>query len=147
MDWVAPAGPVYQAGTLSANPVAMAAGLAMLEKLASANPYTSLAQKTDSLARRLEALSSEAGASAKRLKVQRVASLFWIVMEGAGETVRAIESIPGSQKELYAKLFHFLLGKGIYLAPSGFEVSFLSTAHTDRQTDALVEGVRSWLHQ
>ncbi len=136
MDLVAPAGPVYQAGTLSANPVAMCAGLAMLKKLKRTDPYPDLERRTKNLAERLE--------KAAPIRVERFASLFWAA-HGKVETqdghVRAISEIPSSQKELYARTFHALLEKGIYLAPSGYEVGFLSTAHTDAHLDALISAV------
>lgn len=137
MDLVAPAGPVYQAGTLSANPVAMAAGMAMIRKLKRDQPYAELERRTAKLAERLEQ-------AAPGTRVQKVASLFWMVMEApktSDGVVRAIDQIPASQKEKYAKGYHPLLEKGFYLAPSGFEVSFLATAHTDAHLDGLVRAV------
>jgi glutamate-1-semialdehyde 2,1-aminomutase len=139
MDLVAPSGPVYQAGTLSANPVAMAAGLATLKKLKRDNPYSRLEKMTEELAQKLEKAQPHA-------KVQRASSLFWSVMGPVATSdgvVRAPSSIPGSQKESYARVFHSLLDKGIYLAPSGYEVSFLSTAHTPAHLEALVEAVKA----
>jgi glutamate-1-semialdehyde 2,1-aminomutase len=145
MDLVAPAGPVYQAGTLSANPVAMSAGIATLRKLKRDNPYAALERRTESLARRLESVAAELGVEAK---VQRDSSILWTVL-GAVKTadgvVRSVAQAPVTQKERYAKLFHSLLEQGIYLAPSGFEVSFLSTAHSDEELDALVVAMRASL--
>jgi glutamate-1-semialdehyde 2,1-aminomutase len=139
MDLVAPQGPVYQAGTLSANPVAMSAGLATLKRLKRDQPYAKLAEKTAALARRLEQ------AAGPGVRVQRHASMFWMVLgevSTADKMVRSVTQTPTSQKERYAPLFHSLLARGQYLAPSGFEVSFLSTAHQDAHLDALVEAVR-----
>lgn len=139
MDLVAPAGPVYQAGTLSANPVAMSAGISMLRKLKRDHPFANLEARTERLAARLEAVSREAGVS---IRVQRLASMFWIVLgeiktpDGAA---RAITDIPPTQKERYGRVFHHLLDHGIYLAPSGHEVSFLSTTHLEQDFDQLVE--------
>jgi glutamate-1-semialdehyde 2,1-aminomutase len=138
MDLVAPAGPVYQAGTLSANPVAMTAGLAMLKKLLRDKPYSKLEQKTEVLAAALEKAAHAAGA---QVMVQRYASLFWAVLgevKTADRHVRAPEQTPATQKERYAKGFHALLDRGIYLAPSGYEVSFLSTAHTEAHFEKLI---------
>lgn len=138
MDYVAPAGPVYQAGTLSANPVAIAAGIASLKKIQREKPYAKLAAGVEKVAQGLEKAAAKKGLP---LKVQRFGSLFWTVF---GETkthdgfVRAITDIPTTQKETYAKVFHSLLESGIYLAPSGYEVSFLSTAHTAQDGEALV---------
>ncbi|MGK5082256.1 glutamate-1-semialdehyde 2,1-aminomutase [Bdellovibrionota bacterium FG-1] len=138
MDMVAPSGPVYQAGTLSANPVAMMAGLAMLKKLLRDKPYSLLEQKTEILAAALEKKAREVGA---QVKVQRYASLFWGVMGEVNTSdgmVRSIDQIPATQKERYARSYHALLERGIYLAPSGFEVSFLSTAHSEAHFEKLI---------
>ncbi len=134
MDLVAPSGPVYQAGTLSANPIAMSAGIATLRKLRREDPYKKLEAKTENLSRALEAKARERGI---QLLVQRYASLFWMVF-GGNRPVRAISEIPKEQKESYARAFHSFLEKGIYLAPSGYEVSFLSTAHEDAHLERLV---------
>jgi glutamate-1-semialdehyde 2,1-aminomutase len=140
MDLVAPAGPVYQAGTLSANPVAMCAGLAMLKKLKRENPYPKLEARTSALADQLEKLARDAGA---QVKVQRFSSMFWAVLgeiQTADGVVRTPGQTPSTQKERYAKAFHSLLADGIYMAPSGYEVSFLSTAHTDADLERLMKG-------
>jgi glutamate-1-semialdehyde 2,1-aminomutase len=145
MDLVAPAGPVYQAGTLSANPVAMSAGLAMLKKLKRENPYAKLEARTNALADQLEALARQAGAN---VKVQRFASMFWAVLgeiKTSDGMVRTPEQTPSTQKERYAKAFHTMLADGIYMAPSGYEVSFLSTAHTDSDLEKLVKGFEKTL--
>jgi len=147
MDMIAPSGPVYQAGTLSANPVAMSAGLAMLKKLLRDRPYSRLEQKTEVLAAALEKSARDAGLP---LKVQRYASLFWAVLgevTTADGQVRAISDIPTSQKERYAKGFHALLARGIYLAPSGYEVSFLSTAHTEAQLEKFIRAFGESIRQ
>lgn len=139
MDLVAPAGPVYQAGTLSANPVAMSAGMAMLKKLHREKPYAALERKAQLVGQRLETQARDAGVT---FKAQQGASMFWGVfgkIETADGTVRSQAQIPATQKESYARIFHSLLAQGIYLAPSGYEVSFLSTAHTDEHLDRLVE--------
>src|SRR5262249_4606172 len=138
MDLVAPSGPVYQAGTLSANPVAMSAGLAQGKKLKRDNPYAVLEKRTKDLASDLEKNSARHGSDGP---VQSYASLFWHVLWPKGEkpkgAVRAISAIPSSQKERYAKAFHLFLNEGIYLAPSGFEVCFLSTAHSGGDLEKL----------
>lgn len=132
MEMVAPVGPVYQAGTLSANPVAVAAGLATLRKLESHPPYAGLEKRTSETATALEKLASSRGDESVRL--QTAGSLFWIVLGGdrAGEgVIRSVSAVPPGHKARFARLFHALLERGVYLAPSGFEVGFLSTAHTD----------------
>jgi glutamate-1-semialdehyde 2,1-aminomutase len=140
MDWVAPAGPVYQAGTLSANPIAMTAGLATLKKIRRENFYSALESRAEILGDTFEKMGQKAGVP---LKVQRAASLFWCVfghIKTQDGWVRHPGQTPEEHKGIYAKVFHSLLEQGIYLAPSAFEVSFLSLAHQDehfaRLTDA-----------
>lgn len=145
MDWVAPQGPVYQAGTLSANPVAMAAGLAMLKKLDRLKPYRALEDRVEALSREIEAVSQEEGID---VHVQRYGSLFWAVcgkVSTGDHVVRSISQIPADQKALFSRVFHALLDRGVYLAPSGFEVSFLSTAHDDMALRDFVETYREAL--
>jgi glutamate-1-semialdehyde 2,1-aminomutase len=140
MDLVAPSGPMYQAGTLSANPVAMCAGLAALKKLADGSLYTRLEQ----LGARLE----QALSGVPRLAVQRVGSIFWLCtsQSGAPRTpMRTLSAFPPDAAKSYAGLFHTLLEDGIYLAPSGFEVGFLSNAHTESHVDELAAKVRACL--
>lgn len=127
MDLVAPVGPVYQAGTLSANPVAVTAGLVTLKKILRENPYPILEEKTNKIAKFINNLAQEKNIS---LQVQHYASIFWITFDSK-EIIRSQKDIPATQKEKFAKLFHALLERGVYLAPSGFEVSFVSTAHSD----------------
>ena len=140
MNLVAPMGPVYQAGTLSGNPVAMAAGLATLKKLHRDKPYAALEDKVEKFSQLIEKTTS--------LKVQRMGSMFWLIsgeISTPDHCVRAITQIPTTQKEDFAKLFHALLKDGIYLAPSGFEISFLSTAHTQVQLDYLASSIQKAL--
>ncbi len=129
MDCVAPAGPVYQAGTLSANPVAMSAGFAMIKKLLRNQPYNELEQRTTKF------VQEWAGLSEKYLpfptRMQHFGSLFWSVMDRTPSVVRSQDKIPTEQKPRFAKVFHAMLDQGIYLAPSGYEVGFLSTLHND----------------
>ncbi|MBC7693542.1 MAG: glutamate-1-semialdehyde 2,1-aminomutase [Methylotenera sp.] len=141
MDQVAPAGPVYQAGTLSANPIAMSAGLAMLKKIKRENPYPVLESRTRELAASLEK-------ALPGVQIQTDASLFWPIFAplSSKKKVRTPADFPEGQKEQYSKLFHFLLSKGIYLPPSGYEVSFLSTAHDTASIQALVRGFEEF-HQ
>jgi glutamate-1-semialdehyde 2,1-aminomutase len=138
MDLVAPAGPVYQAGTLSANPVAMLAGLAMLKKLQREKPWNDLEKKCARLCSELESIARRYAKHPVRL--QRFGSIFWM-LSGEVSTpdgvARRLEHIPAIQKESFARVFHALLEKGFYLAPSGFEVGFVSTVHTDAHFDAL----------
>ena len=140
MELVAPAGPVYQAGTLSANPLAMCAGLATLQRLADGSVY----QQLEQLGARLErALSGVAG-----LVIQRAGSVFWICSSRAGSPVtpmRTPRSLPADAGASFAALFHPLLERGIYLAPSAFEVGFLSAAHTEAHIDTLAQALLALL--
>jgi glutamate-1-semialdehyde 2,1-aminomutase len=139
MSLVAPVGPVYQAGTLSANPVAMAAGLATLRKLESQSPFARLEERTRRLGAELERCA--AAGDVADFRVQHDGSLFWPVLgrvQAADGIVRTVSAIPAGQRERFAKLFHALLDRGVYLAPSGFEVGFLSTAHTEADLDQVV---------
>jgi glutamate-1-semialdehyde 2,1-aminomutase len=138
MEQVAPAGPVYQAGTLSANPLAMCAGLAALQQLADGSVY----RRLEALGERLErALAGTPG-----LALQRVGSIFWPVLSRAGTPalpIRSIRQFPADAGSTFAPVFHALLDRGIYLAPSAFEVGFLSAAHTEAHVDALASELRS----
>jgi glutamate-1-semialdehyde 2,1-aminomutase len=140
MELVAPAGPVYQAGTLSANPLAMCAGLATLGRLLDGSIYRQLELLGARLESALEGLP--------RLAVQRVGSIFWLCLSAdasPGMPIRAPQGFPADAKQAFAGPFHALLERGIYLAPSAFEVGFLSTAHDAAHVDALAEALRAAL--
>ena len=145
MDLVAPAGPVYQAGTLSANPVAMIAGLTTLKKIKKLNPYTELESEVERSSRALEGMARDLGIA---LQVQRFASLFWCIfgeIQTQDGMVRAPSMIPAVHKEIYSQVFHGLLEKGIYMAPSAFEVSFLSLAHRREHQDYVLQSMKEVL--
>ncbi len=129
MDKLAPDGPVYQAGTLSGNPVAMAAGIATLETLF-AQP--GLYKQMDGLAANLAAGVADAARKAGvALSQNRVGSIFCnFFCDGP---VSDYASAKRSDTKCYAKFFHAMLERGVYLAPSQFEVGFVSTAHTDAE--------------
>jgi glutamate-1-semialdehyde 2,1-aminomutase len=140
MELVAPAGPVYQAGTLSANPLAMCAGLAALQQLLDGRVYDRL----EALGARLE----RALASSPSLAVQRVGSIFWLCLSQQGRTaapMRTPSSLPADAASSFKAPFHALLEGGIYLAPSAFEVGFLSAAHTEAHIDTLAAALRAQL--
>lgn len=141
LDLMAPSGPVYQAGTLSANPVAMAAGLATLNKLQREMPYQALEEKTEKLALELESVGAAVGVP---VSVQRYGSLFWTLFADLTATgpVRRHDKVPAIHRETYARVFHSLLEKGVYLAPSAFEISFVSTAHHDQHLSAFREALK-----
>jgi glutamate-1-semialdehyde 2,1-aminomutase len=111
----------------------------MLKKLKREDPYAALEARVEGLASRIERESP--------VRVQRFASLFWVVfgeVKTADGVARAISDIPAAQKETYARAYHQWLAQGIYLAPSGFEVSFLATVHTDEHLDRVAAGVKGF---
>jgi glutamate-1-semialdehyde 2,1-aminomutase len=140
MEQVAPAGPVYQAGTLSANPVAMCAGLAALQQLADGQIYQQLETLGAELEGRLGGLPG--------LSLQRCGSIFWMCRSALGPVahpMRTPSAFPADASKSFAAIFHPLLERGIYLAPSAFEVGFLSAAHTSEHVDKLVTGISALL--
>ncbi len=139
MDYVAPMGPVYQAGTLSANPVAMQAGHAMLRKIIRDRPFEKLAKTGEWFTSEMQKLAS--AHLPFPVLIQKFGSISWMVCNGT-ETVRRIEKIPAEQKAHYAKIFHGFLDEGVYLAPSGYEVGFLSTAHSDEDLNRVLASAK-----
>jgi glutamate-1-semialdehyde 2,1-aminomutase len=136
MDHISPKGPVYQAGTLSGNPVAMAAGLATLEKTGRPGFYEDLEAKGARVQAGLEKAAADAGITAT---VVRQGSLFWTVFQPGAP--RSFEAIDGAKMETYGRLHRGLIERGVYLAPSGWEVGFVSAAHTDEDIDTTVAAV------
>jgi glutamate-1-semialdehyde 2,1-aminomutase len=133
MERLAPLGDVYQAGTLSGNPVSVAAGLAVLRSLQSNPPYADL----DTHARRLvEAISDIARAAGLKLQVPRCGSVFSLFF--CERPPRHFVEVLATDANAYVRLFHRLLDAGVYLPPSPFEVSFLSTVHDDGVIEATV---------
>ncbi len=126
MDLVAPLGPVYQAGTLSANPVGMRAGLATLKKAEELDVHKTLEDRSSRFAARVRTGFEKLGYP---VKIERQGSIFWL-HEGAG-LIRRLEQIPKTQGQNFKALFHACAKNGVYLAPSGFEVGFISLAHTE----------------
>jgi glutamate-1-semialdehyde 2,1-aminomutase len=130
MDKLAPAGPVYQAGTLSGNPLAMAAGIATLEMLAVPGVYDRL----EALGARLESGMRAAIADLGHpLAFQRVGSMFCLYFRSG--PVRNYDEAKASDIRAFARFFHGMLRRGVYLAPSQFEAGFLSLAHTEVDID------------
>ena len=133
MDCLAPLGPVYQAGTLSGNPMAAAAGCAVMQTVFENPPYAELAKRTEAFAGRLR----EVYRLIPEFRVKNLGSLFWIHFEEPQGGFPP-EVGPSCQQK-YRNLFHAALKEGVYFAPSPFEVGFLSTAHTDEVLDEVVE--------
>ena len=129
MERLAPSGDVYQAGTLSGNPLATAAGLSVIRRLRDASVYEALEQR----AARLEAGLADFG------RVQRVGSM--LTLFSCADPVRNFEDALRCDTDRYGALFRGLLERGIYLAPSQYEAAFVSLAHGDEEIDRTVEGL------
>ena len=141
MRELAPEGSVYQAGTLSGNPVAMAAGLATLEVLRESDGWRVLEERGQHLE---QVLGDALRESPFPASLARIGSIFWIALF-ASAPPRTAEAVAPESGAAYAKLFHSLLAQGIALAPSAYEVGFLSLAHSRADIDRLGEGLRSAL--
>ena len=129
MDYLAPLGPVYQAGTLSGNPIAMAAGLANLEELGASQENGSAYQQLEARGAQLEAGMKDAAKSAGvPVTFNRCGSMFCGYF--TGQPVHNVADAMHSDRERFKKFFHGMLDAGVYLAPSQFESGFISTAHT-----------------
>jgi glutamate-1-semialdehyde 2,1-aminomutase len=134
MASIAPDGPVYQAGTLSGNPVAMAAGLATLKLIDEAGFYESLAEKTERLTTGLANAAAETGIS---VSTENAGGMFGMVFTEDGP-VRSYAQVAAADVERFKKFFHGMLDAGVYLAPSAFEAGFVSAAHSDNDIDATI---------
>jgi glutamate-1-semialdehyde 2,1-aminomutase len=134
MEHIAPLGPVYQAGTLSGNPVAMAAGLATLEGLDAPGFHAKLATTTDRLVRGIEAAADRAGVP---LATNHVCGMFGLFFTAAPRVTSYAEAT-ACDVERFKRFFHGMLEEGVYLAPSAFEAGFVSAAHTDADVDATI---------
>jgi glutamate-1-semialdehyde 2,1-aminomutase len=138
MDLIAPLGPVYQAGTLSGNPLAMAAGIAALELLGEALPY----QRLDALGRQVrDALSSACRAKGLEAQLPQTGSMFCVFFTPSA--VRDYAGALGTDARLFARFFHGCLDQGVYLPPSAYETCFLSTAHEGAAIDRACQVMES----
>lgn len=138
MRQVAPAGPVYQAGTLSGNPVAMAAGLATLELVRQPGFHRQLEAKTHLLCDGLEAAAREAGVA---VTTNRVCGMFGLFF--SAEKVQSYAQATACDLDAFKRFFHAMLERGVYLAPSAFEAGFVSSAHAEADIEATVEAARA----
>jgi glutamate-1-semialdehyde 2,1-aminomutase len=134
MEQLAPLGPIYQAGTLSGNPVAMIAGLTTLELLAAPGFHARLQASTDTLVRGLAETAARAGVS---LATNHVCGMFGFFFTEE-PAVDSFERVMGCDVERFKRFFHLMLDAGVYLAPSAFEAGFISAAHTEEDLDATI---------
>ena len=137
MDKLAPLGPVYQAGTLSGNPVAVAAGLATLKAISEVGFYSRLAASTQRLVDGLSAAAKDAGIT---FCTDSVGGMFGLYF--ASKPPASFAEVMQCNKEKFNRFFHAMLDHGVYLAPSAFEAGFVSAAHTDADIDATIAAAR-----
>jgi glutamate-1-semialdehyde 2,1-aminomutase len=136
MEKLAPLGPVYQAGTLSGNPVAVAAGLATLKLL------PSIHDRAEACARSLvEGLLREARGAGAVFSAQAIGSMFGIYFRPAAPT--SFAEVMQCDKDRFNRFFHAMLERGVYLAPSAYEAGFVSAAHTNDDVDATLAAARA----
>lgn len=138
MEQIAPAGPIYQAGTLSGNPVAMAAGLAMLDLVSEPGFHDALEAASNALCDGLEAAAREAGVPFTTTRVGGMFGLFFTDQAYVDTYAQAV----ACDTAAFNRFFHAMLARGVYLAPSAFEAGFMSSAHDDAVIDATLEAAR-----
>ena len=134
MDYIAPVGPVYQAGTLSGNPIAMAAGLKALELLDIDGLHDELEAKSKRICEGFKAAAEKAGIPLTTNYAGGMYGFFFT----SEETVTTYQQATECDLERFKKFFHLMLDEGVYLAPSAFEAGFVSTAHGDAEIDATI---------
>ena len=139
MEKVAPLGPVYQAGTLSGNPIAMAAGIKTLELLQDPSTYKKLSDLTSRLVSGISRVLDSKKISHKTTQVGSMWSLFF-----TGEDITNLGDVMSCDKPLFVKYFHHMLDDGVYLAPSPYESAFVSTAHTEDDIDKTILTLESF---
>jgi glutamate-1-semialdehyde 2,1-aminomutase len=133
---LAPEGPVYQAGTLSGNPLAMVAGIKTLEELKKPGVYEELREKGEKLSEGMKEAARSAGIYDKLCfkSIESISIVYFTSVD-----VKNYQDALTSNTEAYAVFFRKMLEQGVYLAPSQFEVAFVSTAHTDEDIEKTVE--------
>jgi len=138
MEQIAPTGPVYQAGTLSGNPVAMAAGLASLELISEPGFYERLSQSTGQLTSGLKSAAESAGVP---FRTSMVGGMFGMFFTG-DDTIINFEQVSRCDIDGFKSFFHLMLDRGVYFAPSAYEAGFVSSAHTNEHIEATVTAAR-----
>ncbi len=138
MDYLAPLGPVYQAGTLSGNPLAMAAGIASLTLLKDESPYNRLKNFGNTLAQGFREIADDKGIP---LQVPQTGSMYCLFF--SDNPVTNFDHAIDSKHESFKSVFHKMLEKGVYLPPSSYETCFISAAHTDEDLDKTLDAFKS----
>lgn len=138
MQHIAPLGPVYQAGTLSGNPIAMAAGLATLKQIQTPGFHDKLTQATQKLVKGLQQAADEAGVA---MTTNQVGGMFGLFFTDE-KKVSYYEQVVASNQERFKQFFHAMLDRGVYLAPSAFEAGFVSAAHGDAEIEFTITAAR-----
>jgi glutamate-1-semialdehyde 2,1-aminomutase len=141
MASIAPDGPVYQAGTLSGNPVAMAAGLATLELIDADGFYEALGRQTEAL---VQGLAAAAVAANVPVSVEHAGGMFGLVFTDSGP-VRSFDQVAAADIDRFKAFFHGMLDEGVYLAPSAFEAGFVSAAHGDDEIESTIAAAKKVL--
>lgn len=136
MSYLAPLGPVYQAGTLSGNPIAMTAGLATLKQLTQPNFYSNLKDSTQTLATGLLDIAERTNTPLQVYHVPGMVSLFF-----SENPIRNLNDVKASNTEKFNAFFHGMLNKGVYLPPSAYETWFVSAMHTDAEIQKTLQAV------
>jgi len=137
MQHVSPDGPVYQAGTLSGNPVAMAAGLAQLKECSKDNFYRELASKTTEFIEDINTFCTE---NSYPLELVSIGSIFWFSFNGKKRILSSSQIDPDMNS--FNKLHHYLLNQGVYLGPSGYEVGFISSKHDKTTLNIAAQNIK-----
>ncbi len=138
MEMVAPSGPVYQAGTLSGNPVAMAAGLANLALISREGFFEKLTESTGKLVKGIQEVADQAGVP---FRTTQVGGMFGLFFTNAEQVVNFAEA-GQCDVNAFKTFYHLMLERGVYLAPSAFEAGFVSSAHTDEHIESTIAAAR-----
>ncbi|MBX7156882.1 MAG: glutamate-1-semialdehyde 2,1-aminomutase [Verrucomicrobiae bacterium] len=145
MDYLAPDGPVYQAGTLSGNPLAMAAGLAQLKELEASHGFRRLNELGSEFAESMNELLKQLGEKGKRCQFKQIGSMFCLYF--CEQEIHNLTDAKRSDTKAFARFFHAMLEQGIYLAPSQFEAGFLSMAHGAKEMEKTLRAARQALEK